>query len=137
MARWVYRRHLWPADTKSVSQFSKINISFKYLKIWCEQIRSWSLVDSNRECFQLFFLAAVFLVLLTLAQLSISLTFSFSGSTSMANFRFLMVYSCPQNTFYGQTEHDLTSLARTKTQRSGSSFLVILGFAPFFAMFVQ
>lgn len=42
-------------------------------------------------------------MLLTLAQLSISLTFSFSGSTSMANFRFLMVYSCPQNTFYGQT----------------------------------
>lgn len=36
---------------------------------------------------------------LTLAQLSISLTVSFSGSTSMANFRFFMVYSCPQNTF--------------------------------------
>lgn len=49
------------------------------------------------------------LALLTLAQLSISLTFSFSGSTSMANFRFLMVYSCPQNTFCRWTEHDLKS----------------------------
>lgn len=36
----------------------------------------------------------------TLAQLSISLTFSFSGSTSAANFRFFMVYSWPQKTFW-------------------------------------
>ena len=42
MALWVYRRHLWPADTKSVSQLSKTNVSFKYSNIWCEQIRFWS-----------------------------------------------------------------------------------------------
>lgn len=35
----------------------------------------------------------------TFAQLSISLTFSFSGFTIKANVRFLFVYSWPQNTF--------------------------------------
>ncbi|KAG7222842.1 hypothetical protein INR49_016052, partial [Caranx melampygus] len=61
-----------------------------------------------------------FITVLTLAQLSISLTFSFSGSTSMANFRFLMVYSPPILSSPPYTLKPGTSFSRASFPRAWS-----------------